>query len=232
MLLTMSSVSSLYVGPECAPSCTCTETKTTSLSATLARRDSVKYHLMAGGNISMLEMFLESHRCSHIGRRKIVATTSNSLAAWSTFSLSPSSWMLVPETSGGSESRGQKTIMREAKALQWHPCTCTRPERLPQMDQIMQAWMVLTPLARVNVVPALLICVSGKGLSLLGEATFMHHFQISPENPMVGVSSRVRLLNDVGAALLKWPDHFGPTGRPGHVVGKCGIMVKEGNACY
>lgn len=37
---------------------------------------------------------------------------------------------------------------------------------------------------------------------------------------MLGVSSRVQLLQAVGSSLLKLPDIFGPSGRPGNLVGK------------
>lgn len=36
---------------------------------------------------------------------------------------------------------------------------------------------------------------------------------------MVGVSSRVKLLNSVGSSLLAQPNIFGATGRPGNIVG-------------
>ncbi|KAM5349775.1 hypothetical protein ACJ41O_006280 [Fusarium nematophilum] len=58
-----------------------------------------------------------------------------------------------------------------------------------------------------------------KGLSLLTTDVFDTYFQISPENPMLGVESRVRLLNDVGTSLLKLPEIFGVAGRPGNIVG-------------
>ncbi|EXJ90478.1 hypothetical protein A1O1_03581 [Capronia coronata CBS 617.96] len=60
--------------------------------------------------------------------------------------------------------------------------------------------------------------VNGQGLSQLDEATFSRHFQLSPQNPMVGVSSRVQLLNRVGQELRKLPAIFGPEGRPGNLV--------------
>ncbi|KAH6887409.1 hypothetical protein B0T10DRAFT_562631 [Thelonectria olida] len=60
--------------------------------------------------------------------------------------------------------------------------------------------------------------VDGEGLSSLTEEAFNEFFQISAENPMVGVASRVQLLNDVGASLLKLPEMFGESGRPGNLV--------------
>lgn len=67
----------------------------------------------------------------------------------------------------------------------------------------------------------LLINDTGYGLERLTEESFNEYFQISPENPMVGVASRVRLLNDLGASLLQLPEIFGESGRPGNMVGKC-----------
>ncbi|KAF7553545.1 hypothetical protein G7Z17_g3552 [Cylindrodendrum hubeiense] len=60
--------------------------------------------------------------------------------------------------------------------------------------------------------------VDGAGLSALDDDTFIRYFQLSSENPMVGVSSRVQLLKDVGASLLKLPEIYGPSGRPGNIV--------------
>ncbi|KAH7123483.1 hypothetical protein B0J13DRAFT_455455 [Dactylonectria estremocensis] len=60
--------------------------------------------------------------------------------------------------------------------------------------------------------------VDGQGLLSLTEEEFDKYFQISTANPMVGVASRVQLLKDVGASLLKLPDIFGTAGRPGQIV--------------
>lgn len=60
--------------------------------------------------------------------------------------------------------------------------------------------------------------VDAAGLVGLKEDQFVKQFQITAENPMVGVSSRVELLNNVGRSLLKLPDLAGPSGRPGCIV--------------
>lgn len=60
--------------------------------------------------------------------------------------------------------------------------------------------------------------VNGNGLLSLDDETFIRYFQLSTENPLVGVSSRVQLLNDVGASLLKLPEIYGSSGRPGNIV--------------
>lgn len=60
-------------------------------------------------------------------------------------------------------------------------------------------------------------------LQRLSEEMFNMHFQISPENPMVGVASRVGLLNKVGQSLHECPGAeqiFKAEGRPGNIVGK------------
>lgn len=54
----------------------------------------------------------------------------------------------------------------------------------------------------------------------LGFETFHHHFQLQPNNMIVGEASRVKLLKAVGLSLLALPEIFGPDGRPGHMVGK------------
>lgn len=45
-------------------------------------------------------------------------------------------------------------------------------------------------------------------------------FQITKENPLIGVSPRVKLLNSVGCSLQSLTDIVGPTGRPGNLVGR------------
>lgn len=51
------------------------------------------------------------------------------------------------------------------------------------------------------------------------EELFSEQFQITAENPMVGVSSRVKLWNAVGQQLGNGPQIFGAQGRPGNMVG-------------
>ncbi|KAL6693436.1 hypothetical protein J3F84DRAFT_380817 [Trichoderma pleuroticola] len=67
--------------------------------------------------------------------------------------------------------------------------------------------------------------VDGHGLGKLTEDAFVHHFQISPQNPMVGVASRIELLNNFGKSLLSIPEIFGETGRPGLLVD---YLLKDG----
>ncbi|KAL7781691.1 hypothetical protein V8C37DRAFT_398134 [Trichoderma ceciliae] len=67
--------------------------------------------------------------------------------------------------------------------------------------------------------------VDGRALSKLTEDVFVHHFQIGPQNPIVGATSRIELLNNFGKALLAIPDIFGETGRPGLLVD---YLLKDG----
>ncbi|KAH7240391.1 hypothetical protein B0J15DRAFT_553263 [Fusarium solani] len=60
--------------------------------------------------------------------------------------------------------------------------------------------------------------VDGKGLVDLSEKAFEEYFQISVENPLIGVSSRIELMRSVGRSLLAQPDMAGSTGRPGNIV--------------
>ncbi|UKZ55957.1 hypothetical protein TrVGV298_009781 [Trichoderma virens] len=80
--------------------------------------------------------------------------------------------------------------------------------------------------------------VDGHALSKFTEDVFVHHFQISPQNPMVGVASRIELLKNFGKSLLSIPEIFGETGRPGLLVGKflpifsmklAYFLLKDGN---
>ncbi|KAM0262566.1 hypothetical protein ACHAQJ_001611 [Trichoderma viride] len=67
--------------------------------------------------------------------------------------------------------------------------------------------------------------VDGNALSQLTEDAFVHHFQVGPQNPIVGAASRIELLNNFGKSLLAIPDIFGETGRPGLLVD---FLLKDG----
>ena len=45
-------------------------------------------------------------------------------------------------------------------------------------------------------------------------------FQVSDNNPILGIDSRAALLRSLGGSLLQNPDVFGEQGRPGNLVGK------------
>lgn len=61
---------------------------------------------------------------------------------------------------------------------------------------------------------------SGKGLEQLTTEDLATGFQVSDENPMLGVEPRASLLRSLGRSLLAHPDVFGAEGRPGNLVGK------------
>ncbi|KAI4848402.1 DUF1688-domain-containing protein [Aureobasidium sp. EXF-8845] len=63
-----------------------------------------------------------------------------------------------------------------------------------------------------------LMSVTAKGLQRIDEETLAKGFQITPENPMIGVGSRAKLLSRLGDSLLQHSDIFGPEGRPGNLV--------------
>ena len=50
-------------------------------------------------------------------------------------------------------------------------------------------------------------------------------FQVSDDNPMLGVESRAALLRSLGQSLLANSDIFGVNGRPGNLVGKIFIFA-------
>lgn len=61
--------------------------------------------------------------------------------------------------------------------------------------------------------------VDADGLEQFTEATLIEGFQVRDDNPLVGVSGRVSLLQQLGRALRQHPDLFGAeTPRPGHLV--------------
>ena len=57
--------------------------------------------------------------------------------------------------------------------------------------------------------------VDAGGLLSLTPAGLAEAFQVAPDNPLVGIDGRVRLLHRLGRALAARPDVFGPLGRPG-----------------
>ncbi|XDG04328.1 hypothetical protein ABKA04_003943 [Annulohypoxylon sp. FPYF3050] len=60
--------------------------------------------------------------------------------------------------------------------------------------------------------------VDGKGLEQLTTEALTAGFQVSDNNPMLGVDSRAGLLRSLGKSLLAHPDVFGAEGRPGNLV--------------
>ncbi|KAI4726333.1 DUF1688-domain-containing protein [Aureobasidium sp. EXF-10728] len=60
--------------------------------------------------------------------------------------------------------------------------------------------------------------VDAKGLQRIDEQTLAKGFQISADNPMIGVQPRAQLLSRLGDSLLQHPDIFGPEGRPGNLI--------------
>ncbi|KAH7310634.1 hypothetical protein B0I35DRAFT_357901 [Stachybotrys elegans] len=60
--------------------------------------------------------------------------------------------------------------------------------------------------------------VDGPGLEQLDTGSLISGFQISDQNPMLGVESRAALLRSLGRSLNSQTDVFGPSGRPGNLV--------------
>lgn len=60
--------------------------------------------------------------------------------------------------------------------------------------------------------------MTAKGLQQITEETLVKGFQITPDNPMIGVGARAQLLSRLGDSLLGHADIFGPEGRPGNLV--------------
>jgi hypothetical protein len=54
-------------------------------------------------------------------------------------------------------------------------------------------------------------------LRALDAASLCHAFQVRPDNPLLGLDGRVRLLNRLGAAMELDPARFGSPARPGHL---------------
>ncbi|KAH9909548.1 hypothetical protein F4778DRAFT_2907 [Xylariomycetidae sp. FL2044] len=60
--------------------------------------------------------------------------------------------------------------------------------------------------------------VTAAGLADLTETVFCEHFQVTPDNAIVGPAARTSLLNAVGRSLLQLPEIVGAEGRPGNMV--------------
>ncbi|THX91563.1 DUF1688-domain-containing protein [Aureobasidium pullulans] len=60
--------------------------------------------------------------------------------------------------------------------------------------------------------------VNAKGLQGIDEEVLARGFQITSDNPMIGVGPRAQLLSRLGDSLLQHPDIFGHEGRPGNLV--------------
>lgn len=61
--------------------------------------------------------------------------------------------------------------------------------------------------------------VDAQGLQSLSEATLAQGFQVSADNPLVGLAGRVELLQKLGQSLLAYPQMFGEENpRPGNLV--------------
>jgi hypothetical protein len=59
----------------------------------------------------------------------------------------------------------------------------------------------------------------GEALQGIEAATLARHFQVTDDNPLVGLDKRAALIRGLGAALAARPDLFGKTcPRPGHLV--------------
>lgn len=74
--------------------------------------------------------------------------------------------------------------------------------------------------------------VDGHALSKLTEDAFIQHFQVGPQNPIVGAASRIELLNSFGKSLLSLPEIFGTNGRPGLLVDHLLAVSKDNDLDY
>ena len=76
--------------------------------------------------------------------------------------------------------------------------------------------------------PGVPLRVDATGLLNLTPARLAEAFQISPDNPLVGVDGRVALLHRLGQALTAQPETFGPLGRPGGLFDR--LLPQHGRA--
>ncbi|KAF7586632.1 hypothetical protein BBP40_008542 [Aspergillus hancockii] len=72
--------------------------------------------------------------------------------------------------------------------------------------------------------------VLGNSLKGFSEGTLRRGFQITDENPFVGVPARVELIKSLGRSLVNLPNIFGDTGRPGNLVAKDYLISRADEA--
>lgn len=72
---------------------------------------------------------------------------------------------------------------------------------------------------------------TGKGLKSMTDEKLATGFQVSDQNPILGVDSRAALLRSLGGSLLENPDVFGEQGRPGNLVGKIAQPIAQYMIC-
>jgi len=62
------------------------------------------------------------------------------------------------------------------------------------------------------------LCTNADGLARLDTNALARAFQVTAENPLVGIEGRAKTLARLGVALTRAPDVFGPDGRPGNLL--------------
>jgi hypothetical protein len=68
--------------------------------------------------------------------------------------------------------------------------------------------------------------VTGEGLKRFDVEALYRGFQIDDQtNPLVGAAARVEILQKLGASLLENKNIFGPSGRPGDLVGMSTLVA-------
>ncbi|MBY0295212.1 MAG: URC4/urg3 family protein [Methylobacterium sp.] len=70
--------------------------------------------------------------------------------------------------------------------------------------------------------------VDARALASLTEADLAQGFQVSPTNPLVGLSGRTALLNRLGQVVAADPDGFGPQARPGGLYDRLAGQAQDG----
>ena len=173
---------------------------------------------MADGSISRSAESPASIISSTAGNARDV-TVENSPAAWSIYSSSPFCWTPGLAIFGPSRSPTPAMSTAEVKASQSRPSTCSNRETFLVINNSRILWMVNFSLS-LSLSYYMLIPSSGRALATLPLETFRRHFQVTEQNPIVGDSSRVQLLNRVGSSFLALPNIFGENGRPGSLVGQ------------
>lgn len=67
-----------------------------------------------------------------------------------------------------------------------------------------------------------------RALATLTEAELADGFQVTPTNPLVGLSGRTALLNRLGQVAAADPEGFGPDARPGYLFDRIKAKAQDG----
>ncbi|NEQ52813.1 MAG: URC4/urg3 family protein [Leptolyngbya sp. SIO3F4] len=112
------------------------------------------------------------------------------------------------------------SVLLDAGAgAQWRYQDCATNEILARSEGLAVASLRAFERGFFSSDPVSLYQVDAPGIQQLTEGDLAQVFQVSDDNPLVGLSGRLTLLHQLGAALASQPERFGPgAARPGNLL--------------